>query len=374
LSEKKIRENLKLFSGTLRDFRIARQRMRKLKDGSEMVMTENIDFASWFGLRENVVSTAVWPNTVAVLPKRHPSRGKPKYRLRGTRQSASSNPKQHTAAAVDHDHQGTWKVKTRATKKAKKSRELRLAACVSATLAGLATVGVLTAQQGQGSGNVSNNILAQTSVIGLVQTPVTELAGLPAINLERAPQFITQASSGTMTASELPQPTPPRLTTARTPQPVILDRAPQLLAAPLQVARLSFVSQGSPAPEFMVPAEVNVPASPQPFDCRSCAPAFPQFGQVRFDVQSLDIDAANVQTLMASLGQYQSTFRQSQIEVTKSQVRFYRVSDAPAAASLASIYNADLVDLTWFAPADDIAKIDVILAKQNTGSASDAGQ
>ena len=93
-----------------------------------------------------------------------------------------------------------------------------------------------------------------------------------------------------------------------------------------------------------------------------------------FDVQSSDIAAAHVQALMISLGQYQSTIRQSQIEVTTSQVRFYRASDAPAAASLASIYNADLVDLTWFAPADDIAKIDVILAKQDTGSAPADGQ
>jgi len=339
-----------------------------------MVMTENTDFASWFGLRENVVSTAVWPNAVAMPPKRHPSRGKPKYRLRGTRQSASSNQEQHTAAAVDHDHQRTWESKTRASKKAKKSRELRFAVCFSAAFASLVTVGVGTTQQVQVSGTGSSNILALTSVNDLVQAPIVDFAGLPAINLERAPQIMTQAPRSTTNTSELPQPTPPTLTTVRAPQPVILDRAPQLLAAPLQVTRPSFVSQGSPAPKFMVPAEVNVPASPQPFDCRSCAPAFPQFGQVKFDVQSSDIDAANVQRLMASLGQYQSTVRQSQIEVTTSQVRFYRASDAPAAASLASIYNADLVDLTWFAPADDIAKIDVILAKQNTGSASDAGQ
>ncbi len=339
-----------------------------------MVMTENTNFASWFGLRESVVSTAVWPNSVATSPKRHPSRGKPKYRLRGTRQSASSNPDQHTAAAVDHDQQGTWLAKTRATIRAKKSCELRFAVCFSAAFASVVIVGIGTTLQVQVSGTRSSNILALTSVNDLLQAPIVDFVGLPAINLERAPQIMTQAPRSTTSTSELLQPTPPILTTLRAPQLTILDRAPQLFAAPLQVARLSFVSQGSPAPEFVVPAEVNVPASPQPFDCRSCAPAFPQFGQVKFDVQSTDIDAANVQTLMASLGQYQNTVRQSQIEVTTSQVRFYRASDAPAAASLASIYNADLVDLTWFAPADDIAKIDVFLTKQNSGSAPDAGQ
>lgn len=339
-----------------------------------MVMTESIDFASWFGLKENVVSTAVWPKPVATPPKRHPSRGKPKYRLRGTRRSASNHPDQHLAAAVDHDHQGTWEAKTRATKKAKKSRELRLAARVSATLASLATVGVLTAQQVQVFGNVSNNILAQTSVIGLVQTPVIEFAGLPAINLEGAPQFMTRASSGTLAATEVPQPTLPTMTTVRAPQPAILDRAPQLLAAPLQVARPNLVSQGFAAPQFVAPAAMNLPATPEPFECRACTAAFPQFAQVKFDVQSSDLDAANVRTLLASLEEYQSTVRQSQIEITTSQVRFYRARDATAAASLASIYNADLVDLTWFAPADDIAKIDVILANQSTGSALVDGQ
>ncbi|WP_342069788.1 hypothetical protein [Yoonia algicola] len=357
-----------------REFFIAQQGMRKLRDGSKMVMTENNDFASWFGRRDNVVSTAIWPNFVATPPKRHPSRGKPKYRLRGTRQSTSCKPEWDTAAAVVHDHQGTWQAKTRATKKVKKSRELRLAACFSASLAGLATVGILTAQHVQGSGNGSSIILEQTSVIGLGQTPVAEFAGLPAVNLERAPQMTTQASSSTMTTSGLPLPTPPTLTTVRVPQPVVLDRAPQLLPTPLQIARPNLVSQGFATPELRVPAGLNAPALPQLFDCRSCAPAFPQFGQVMFDVQSSDIGAANVQALMTSLGQYQSTVRQLQIEVTTSQVRFYRASDAPAAASLASIYNADLVDLTWFAPADDIAKIDVILAKEITGSAPDDGQ
>jgi hypothetical protein len=365
---------LKLFSLPSRNFLIAQQEMRKLRDGSKMLVTENIDFASWFGLRENVVGTAVWPNAVAMPPKRHPSRGKQKYRLRGTRQSTSSNPERDIAAAVVQDHQGTWQAKIRATNKAKKSRELGLAACLSAAFAGLATVGVLTVQHLQVSGNVSSNILEQTSVIGLVQTPVAEFADLPAVNFERAPQIMTRASSGTMTRSELPQPTRPILTTVRAPQPAILDRAPQLLAAPLQVAPPNLVSQAFATPEFLVPAALNAPALPQPFDCRSCAAAFPQFGQVMFDVQSSDIGAANVQALMTSLGQYQSTVRQSQIEVTTSQVRFYRASDAPAAASLASIYNADLVDLTWFAPADDVAKIDVILAKQYTGSGPDDGQ
>jgi len=374
MCQKKLQKSLKLFSAMLRDFNIAQQGMRKLRDGSRMAMTENIDFASWFGFQENVVSVAVWPKTVAMPPKRHPSRGKPKYRLRGTRQSANSKPDQHTAAAVFHDHQGTWEAKTRATKKAKKSRELRIAACFGATLAGLATVGVLTSQQIHVSGNVSNNILAQTAVIGFVQPPTAEFADLPAVNLERAPQIMMQAPRNIATTSELPQPTPPTLTTVRAPQPAVLVRAPQLIAAPRQVAPLSRVSQGFTAPEFMIPTPVNAPALPEPFDCRACTPAFPQFGQVMFDVQSSDIDAANVQTLMASLGQYQSTVRKSQIELTTSQVRFYRASDAAAAASLASIYNADLVDLTWFAPADDIAKIDVILANQSTGSGPVDGQ
>lgn len=339
-----------------------------------MAMTENIDFASWFGFQENVVSVAVWPKTVALPPKRHPSRGKPKNRLRGTRQSANSKPDQHTAAAVVHDHKRTWEAKTRATKKAKKSRELRIAASFGATLAGLVTVGFLTAQQIQVSGNVSNNILAQTAVIGFVQPPVADFAGLPAVNLERVPQIMTQAPRNTATPSEPPQPTPPTLTNVRAPQPAILDRAPQLNAAPQQGVRPSRVSQGFAAPEFMVPSALNAPALPEPFDCHPCTPAFPQFGQVMFDVQSSDINSANVQTLMASLEQYQSTIRQSQIELTTSQVRFYRASDAAAATSLASIYNADLVDLTWFAPADDIAKIDVFLAKQDTVSAPDDGQ
>ncbi|KQI73039.1 hypothetical protein AN191_03840 [Loktanella sp. 5RATIMAR09] len=365
---------MKLFSLPSRVFIIAQEEMRKLRDGLKMVMTENTDFASWFGLRENVVSTAIWPNAVSMPLKRHPSRRKPKYRLRGTRLSTASKPERHTAEAVVHDHQGTWQAKTRATKKAKKSRELRLAACFSAAFTGFATVGVLTVQQVQVSSNVSSNILEQMPVTGLVQTTVDEFTGLPAVNVERATQIVTRAPSSTMTMSELPQPTPPTLTTDRAPQPAILDRAPQLLAAPLQVARANLVSRGFETPEMLVPAALNAPALPQLFDCRTCAPAFPQFGQVMFDVQSSDIGAANVQALMASLGQYQSTVRQSQIDVTTSQVRFYRPSDAPAAASLAAIYNADLVDLTWFAPADDIAKIDVILAKQNSGSAPDDGQ
>jgi hypothetical protein len=365
---------LKLFSLASRDFLIAQQGMRRLRDGSKMAMTENTDFASWFGRQENVVSTIVWPNFAATPPKRHPSRGKPKYRLRGTRRSTSSKPEWDTAAAVVHDHQGTWQAKICATKNAKKSRELRLAACLSTAFAGFATVGILTAQHLQVSGNGSSNILEQTSVMGSVQTPVAEFAGLPAVNLEPAPQIMTRASSSTMTTSELPQPTPPALTTVQAPQPAVLDRAPQLLPTPLQVGRANLVSQGFATPELRVPAALNAPALPQLFDCRSCGPAFPQFGQVMFDVQSSDIGAANVQALMTSLGQYQSTVRQSQIEVTRSQVRFYRASDAPAAASLAAIYNADLVDLTWFAPADDIAKIDVILAKQNTGPAPADGQ
>jgi hypothetical protein len=334
-----------------------------------MVLTENVDFTSWLGLRENATGTVIWPKTVMTSPKRHPSRGKVNYLLRGASQSASRKPLKQIAGV--QDHRATWRAKTIAAKKTKKSRELRIAAGFSAAVAGLAIAGVLTFQLGQVPSYQAGGMVVQTSIIGLGQAPIAEFADMPIFNLDGTPRIQTQAPGVVISQDNVLSLRSPAQTTSRTPQPAIMDRAPLWFAAPSQIDSYNVVARALAAPEIVIPSPVITPELSQPFACSSCAPAFPQFGQVKFDVQSTDPDAAYVQNLMASLAQYQSTVRQSQIEVATSQVRFYRASDAPAAASLAALYNADLVDLTWFAPADDIAKIDVILAKRSIVPASE---
>lgn len=337
-----------------------------------MVLTENTAFASWFGLRENATNAVVWPTTLAQSPQRHPSRRKGQYRLRGANRSANPKPSQNTAPT--QDHRAVWQAKTTAAKKAKRSRELRIIGCFSAAIAGLATVGVLTFQQGQIPTNQASSITVQTSVVGPAQTPLADLAALPVHNFNVAPQIPTQPDNAVMTANDMFPPMVPEQTTSRPSQPAIMDRAPRSFTAPSQIARPRLDSRVYPAPEIAPPTAANAPQLPQPFVCTSCVPAFPQFGQVMFDVQSSDIAAASVQNLMAALAKYQSTVRQSRIEIATSQVRFYRARDAQAAASLASLYGAELVDLTWFAPTEDIAKIDVILARQSPALASGNGQ
>ncbi|WP_211095467.1 hypothetical protein [Yoonia sediminilitoris] len=143
----------------------------------------------------------------------------------------------------------------------------------------------------------------------------------------------------------------------------MMDRAPTLTVpkTPRNSLAVSQVMTDAYVP-MTRPSMLQQAAPSMPFICKDCRPTFPSFGQVTFAVQSSSEGSYVVADMMRNVRPDSFELRPSEIAITSNQVRFYRARDAVAAGQLADRYGASLVDLTWFAPKDEIARIDVLVA------------
>lgn len=333
-----------------------------------MVHIDNLKMPFLSRLNRVRPSEPVWPRTLVSPIKRSPPRAKIEYRARPTLKPSLVGPAQQ----VTIDHRSIWIAHTADV--AKRKRLHKQCAMMIVSIA-IASVGVLLAgavvlpHQAPVSIDIARNTAtAQTSVPTLVS----------AIDINLGPTLPTapaRASTPNTFQTVLRIPTSelsPEILVMGLPQPMgIMERAPMTLRSPRVPSSPKITIASHVPPRIMKLAVLTSPQVEGVFDCQACSPAFPQFESVIFEVQASDITATRVQEIMAALAPYQSNLRPSAIAIASSQVRFYRVQDAQAAAALASLYNAELVDLTWFSPQTEIAKIDVLIARQNT-SAADA--
>lgn len=292
--------------------------------------------------------TAPWQNGWLAAPERHPSRAAYPYRARGTRRGPL------TGGQV-------WPPKRSAAAERQRAQQLTLA---GGTLAAVAIASVLALALRDGA-SVSPQPLAATDPV-VLQTDVTTLSA-PESNVG-TPVAVHATTTGTENAEG-----------AAFLQPAVAPPAPAQLAAPpaapvaqvrTEVPQTPTTTQDIAAvfPEVSLPPLTTAPNSlPLPardaaFVCSTCTSAFPQFDQVSFAIFAADPEGAQARALAENLAAYPMTVSPPAIPITQNAVRFYRTEDAAPAAELAAIYAATLVDLTWFSPDTEIARIEVMFA------------
>ena len=307
-----------------------------------------------FGFSSTAPVVPVWPRYASNPPVRHPSRNKLRYRPRGTTALTVVSLRDAKAPKFVKNHQAAWQAQTATAARARRKTVVIWAGMAVASVAILSGGYAIVPQTTPTGEFAASDLLTTAPAMETVPQAPAPRAPVVAAAIDKglqlpAPPSLSPQEPRVMTQAPLAPPTP-------TPTQVpTLDRQPNIIAT------------------ASAPAALFTQSQDDPFVCAFCASAFPQFGQVSFDVQTTDTNAPQVQNLMRNLDQYQSNLRLSAIPVTNNQVRFYRTEDAQAAGALAALYNAELVDLTWFAPTADIAKIDVLLAAKDTTAAAQNG-
>lgn len=176
-----------------------------------------------------------------------------------------------------------------------------------------------------------------------------------------------------------------------TPMPAALgpsDTAPKLPAANISAmpSPPTFVPLAFTRPSAIPPRPVTTSATPrlipepqipalptiistaaQPIQ-QPTLTAPPTIAPLRFDDVDIEVFAAadTAEDVRAVLGTDGVRFNGSQIDIATRQVRFYRPQDATSAQILAARFDAALIDLTWFMPGSDTAKIDLFLTTHPT--------
>jgi len=293
-------------------------------------------------------SAPVWMHVQEVPPVRHPSRFRLKYRPRGQACELPMVPQPAGSAAF-----AAPKAKRNPTPQTKqKSRKglLLLATAgsafvVCAIAAGIAFMGAPAANP-----------------VEATPTPVQATAPL----LITAPDFITAfADNDPATAVEplaaAPLPEDRGSLDLITEPPAVALRLPQLDSTTVAVATPIILPDQANRPTPMDPSTL-APVSPaDPFTCTGCVSGLARFEGVTVTLYSVDPDAIAVTDARAVLAAQDLRLQEIPINPARNQVRFYRAVDAAAATQLADRYGAALVDLSWFAPDIDTARIDLLL-------------
>ena len=285
--------------------------------------------------------TALWTRRQSAQPQRHPSRRTPTYRPRGSR----------PAAPLDG---GLWLARTQAAQRRKSVRGT--ANLMFAILPVVALIAGFAAFAPMSDVPAGVPTLAPT-----MATPNIGSASLPVIALpETLPQAARQPAA---VAFDLPLEIPAIIGTGSSTPQVLSQVA--ALSAPGMAGREINVPTASSAVEVSVaPQILAVPATDEPPVCASCGAPFPSLSDVTLAVMAADPSDLRAASLLASITGEQPAIAALPIPLKQSAVRFYRPEDAGPAAALAAIYDAALVDLTWFAPDAAPARIEVMLAPE----------
>ena len=285
--------------------------------------------------------TALWTRRQSAQPQRHPSRRKPTYHPRGSR----------PAAPLDG---GLWLARTQA---AQRRRSVRgTANLLVAILPVVALIAGFAAFAPMSDAPAGVPILAPT-----MATPNIGSASLPVIALpETLPQVAPQPAA---VAFDLP-PQIPAMIGAVSSAPQVLSLAPTLSAPRMAGQDIQMPTAPSMITVSAAPPILAAPATDAPPVCASCGVPFPNLGGLTLAVMAADPSDPRAASLLASVTGEQPAIAPSPIPLKQSAVRFYRPEDAGPAAALAAIYDAALVDLTWFAPDAAPARIEVMLAPE----------
>lgn len=303
----------------------------------------------------------IWPRELPDVPVRHPSRHKMPYRPRGqTRlrlELAGAGQVARPLTAQIHPFKTPAPAATARAKS--KARGMRLAVVACLPLLG---VGVILAgygvMQDAPLDPPANTRTAPLQVIAEVQSP--QISARPVAGVEVMKADINRQTALQPVAAVEPEAT--IAAPALAPQPTAFLRVPDLVARSGVISRPDIAGTTSKAPVTVLPAALGIPSPVDPFTCQDCTPALPRFENIAIEVLATDAEAVAVRDALTSLDAQSVRFTAAQIPVSDNQVRFYRPQDAAAAQALATRYGATLVDLTWFAPATDTAKIDLFLA------------
>ncbi len=294
-----------------------------------------------------------WPvRVISGEPHYAPARHRMRYKARGQRLQQLPNVDLF-AMPTEPDSIGTRQITdTPRTRQGSKLR--RPAAALGAlVVAGLALSG----------------FVGDDSPIRVATTVVAPAGGT-------ADQTTAIALAATETAPALPQ--IPSLTapvpgpaTAYThvgpPSAPVLDTQQRDLPTPPETAptpRLAVFAD--PAVRGSLPRLVEPATAPNSFRCHGCTAPQPAFQDITLEIHAAQTTPTDtVSALVRPLGFNSVTQTAHPITVLKNQVRFYHTTDAAAATALATRFDATLVDLTWYAPAPPITKIDLWLAPGN---------
>ena len=309
-----------------------------------MVLTPNLKTPFRLGFQRERPEAPVWPQSASFPAVRHPSRPKVRYRPRGSVMPSNHVHPENAFAQIEPKETSYWEQRTALVAQERATRRNKVTIYTGVVIASLIT-------------------LAGSYTVATQPSTTTQVAEL---NLE-LPDVLSEMTVAAPVIENVASLSPPAQTPVlEAPQPGIMKLAPQSLQPPTATLVPTFGLQMERAPEFVKSVPITAPQQDNASVCRFCAPAFPRFNQVKFAIQATDATADHVQNLMSDLGQYERDLIPSAIPIADNQVRFYRAEDAQAARVLASRLDADLVDLTWFAPGSDIAKIDILLSTSGT--------
>ena len=296
---------------------------------------------------ENEVSV-LWPQRVPTEPKRHPSRPRYRYRARGTRQA-------HAAKA------GVWPPQTSAVVQ---HNYARTGAVAGAVLTPLLIVLALAPSfpVGQFDAPRTANPPMPFAVQSILPSLPDPAIGVGANLLASSPESPTPAANRTVAFDGGTLPSLPFQLKEPPATPFVLAQAPALPAIGAPRDTVAIASAASTPLVIVLPAPLSPPEPDTAFVCGTCATAFPQFDQVSFAVFVADTEGPQTRELVENLATYDMTLARPSIPITQNAVRFYRQQDAGPAAALAAIHGAALVDLTWFSPGTEIARVEIMLA------------
>lgn len=298
----------------------------------------------------------VWPRDISDAPVRHPSRSRSAYQPRGQQglqlaaawrldEAARLDRKAHELSQDrDAAKQSALTPDTAQRAAIARSRNIRRAG-----FAGLPILGLGLALAG-------NAALQSAPPTPPLQTIATPVAAPPP---DAIPAKATGAGTGFAPASSGPPPTRPA---PAFQQPDIMDRAPFLPVQPVRMDNpptiaATLAPQVSGRPDGLTALQPD-----DPLVCRDCTAPLAPFDGLRFTVHADSTDTAAVRTARSVLSAQAYDVTESRIGVAQTHVRFYRAQDAAAAQALAARYDAALVDLTWFAPGDAPARVDLFMA------------
>lgn len=152
-------------------------------------------------------------------------------------------------------------------------------------------------------------------------------------------------------------------------RPSVQERPQELVRPSAPLAVVTTITARQDAPTIRQPAQPISAPVVDSFVCADCVSPMPRLSGITLSLFTFDTDVTADKDWFAAAGASDVRTAVAQIAPRTNQVRFYRPDDAAAAQALAQRYNASLVDLTWFAPADQNAKIDILLAEAPSGTA-----
>lgn len=331
-----------------------------------MVATQTLQnpFAQVFGGGEK--AAPLWPQEVPMQPQRHPSRPRLAYHLRGKLMPGAiaiwgedeiARLDRQAAARMQPAHN------VMAHPVAAPASRGKAVALLSCTLVGVGVAlvmgfGAQTTPQGQ-----SAALAVQDQVITQPTEPDT-LASNTA-NIDVSPVAAPPAGVPAERVEPALPASPPQITLQTRPvaqQPLVADAAPGL-SAPALASAIPNISDVQRDPIATARPDAPIAVQPgDPFTCATCVAALPRLDGIVVAVFANDMDAAATQGVLRDLGPQGAYLNPLQIDIATHQVRYYRTTDEAAARALAARYDATLVDLSWFSPTANTAKIDVLLA------------